>query len=105
MEAAWKTQEDEANASSIWQVGVGCGRVRFMNWRMETEACVSSLRRLREMAEAVGGSLTLESAPEEIKRAFDVWGGDASGSTLMGRIKRQLDPLGLFSPGRFSPDV
>ncbi|HEV7857197.1 MAG TPA: FAD-linked oxidase C-terminal domain-containing protein [Pyrinomonadaceae bacterium] len=105
MEAAGQTLGDEIFASSSWQAGAGDGRVRFISSHVETEACVSSLQNLRSTAEALGGSLVVESAPEEIKRAFEVWGDTLSTSALMRRVKAQLDPQGLFCPGRFAAGI
>ena len=62
---------------------------------------VRALERLREKAENLGGSLVLESAPIEIKREFDAWGDFGSAAELMKRVKQQLDPQNLLSPGRF----
>jgi hypothetical protein len=48
----------------------------------------------------LGGSLIVESAPLEVKKSFDVWGDLGAAGNLMNRIKQQLDPDKLFSPGR-----
>ncbi|MDX6306529.1 MAG: hypothetical protein QOI77_3498, partial [Blastocatellia bacterium] len=52
-------------------------------------------------AEALGGSLVIESASEEIRNEFDAWGDFGSAGELMKRVKAQLDPLNSLSPGRF----
>jgi glycolate oxidase subunit GlcD len=101
LEDAWKILGDEVCASSLWQVGAGVGRVRVISSRVEAGEGVAWLQRLRVAAEALGGSLVLESAPEEMKRKLNVWGGVGNSEALMQRVKRQLDPQGLFSPGRF----
>jgi glycolate oxidase FAD binding subunit len=48
-----------------------------------------------------GATLVVQQATPAVKAAVDVWGpaGDAVG--LMRRIKRQFDPEGVLSPGRF----
>jgi glycolate oxidase subunit GlcD len=101
LEAALKTGDDDVFAGSLWQAGAGSGRIRVIGSRLETEACLASLGRLRATAEALGGSLVVENASAEIKRAFDVWGVAVSDAALMQRVKRQLDPQDQFSPGRF----
>jgi glycolate oxidase subunit GlcD len=101
MKSARQALGDEVFTSSSWQVGAGNGRVRFISSHIETVAGVSSLQSLRAEALALGGSLVVESAPAEIKRAIDVWGEAVSTSALMQRVKGQLDPQGLFCPGRF----
>jgi glycolate oxidase FAD binding subunit len=62
---------------------------------------VRALERLRGKAETLGGKLVLETAPLEIRNEFDAWGGFGSTTDLMRRVKTQLDPQNLFSPGRF----
>ena len=62
---------------------------------------VRALERLRQKAETLGGNLVLESAPIEIKNEFDAWGGFGSAAELMRRVKSELDPQNLLSPGRF----
>jgi glycolate oxidase FAD binding subunit len=68
------------------------------------QEAVRGLERLRQTAEDRGGSLVLEQAPVEIKRAFDAWGSFGSAGALMKRVKQQLDPQNLFSPGRLFAD-
>jgi glycolate oxidase subunit GlcD len=102
--AVGKSAGDEEFASSLWQAGAGDGRVRFINSRVETKAGVARLKSLRVMAEALGGSLIIESAPEELKRGIDVWGGAVAGNELMRRVKTELDPQALFCPGRFAAE-
>ena len=62
---------------------------------------VRQLRRLRYEVEKRGGCLVLEKAPLEIKQEFDSWGTFGAAGDLMRRVKQQLDPQNLFSPGRF----
>jgi glycolate oxidase FAD binding subunit len=59
------------------------------------------LERLRSKAQDCGGSLIVERAPVEIKREFDSWGSFGSSSDVMKRVKQQLDPPDVLSPGRF----
>src|SRR5205814_9623103 len=62
---------------------------------------VRTLERLRQTAEDLGGSLVIERAPAEIKNEIDSWGSFGSTTDLMKRIKNQLDPENMLSPGRF----
>jgi glycolate oxidase subunit GlcD len=88
--------------SSLWHAGVGDGRLRVMSSPAEDAAsCVASLERLRAVARASGGSLIVEDAPTEIKKAFEVWGASGASVPLMQRVKNQLDPANTLSPGRF----
>jgi glycolate oxidase subunit GlcD len=94
---------DEASHRRLrWHAGLGDGRLRAIArspvYHRET---VRALERLRQKAEKLGGSLVLESASEEIKNEFDVWGDFGSATELMKRVKAQLDPRNALSPGRF----
>ena len=81
----------------VWQAGVGDGRVRVF----EAAETLPPVLELRAAARAAGGSLVVERAPAEVKEGADVWGLSDSSAFLMKRLKRQLDPANLFSPGRF----
>jgi glycolate oxidase FAD binding subunit len=57
---------------------------------------------LRDGLSAEGGSLVVERAPVELKRAADVWGPiPAPALTVMKRLKAEFDPRGILNPGRF----
>lgn len=95
-------QDDVSHINVQWQAGLGDGRVRvFARAPVYPRESVHALERLREKAENLGGKLIIERAPMDIKNEIDSWGGIGSASELMQRIKHQLDPENLFSPGRF----
>ncbi|HUO65027.1 MAG TPA: FAD-linked oxidase C-terminal domain-containing protein, partial [Terriglobales bacterium] len=57
---------------------------------------------LRDGLSAEGGSLVVERAPVELKRAADVWGPVPEPAlTVMKRLKSEFDPRGILNPGRF----
>ena len=57
---------------------------------------------LRDGLSAEGGSLIVERAPVELKRAADVWGPVPEPAlTVMKRLKSEFDPRGILNPGRF----
>jgi glycolate oxidase FAD binding subunit len=57
---------------------------------------------LRDGLSAEGGSLIVERAPVELKRAADVWGPIPEPAlAVMKRLKSEFDPSGTLSPGRF----
>lgn len=87
----------EARGGGAWHAGAGDGRVRVFGGVEES----ASLESLRGAARGAGGSLVVERAPDEWKARADVWGLSESSAFLMDRVKRQLDPGNLFSPGRF----
>ncbi|HEX8920376.1 MAG TPA: FAD-linked oxidase C-terminal domain-containing protein, partial [Pyrinomonadaceae bacterium] len=87
------------SSSSLWHAGVADGRLRVMNTTNDNAvACATALKRLRAETR---GTLVIENAPQEIKDSIDAWGDFGSKTSLMRRVKQELDPNGLFSPGRF----
>jgi len=94
---------DQASQGSLrWHAGLGDGRLRALaRVPVYHREAVRALERLRQKAETLGGTLSLETAPSEIKNEFDSWGNFGSATELMKRVKQQLDPQNLLSPGRF----
>ncbi|HWW75343.1 MAG TPA: FAD-binding oxidoreductase, partial [Pyrinomonadaceae bacterium] len=92
------------NGELLWHAGAGDGRLRVHDISRGVKDDAARLTNLRETARKAGGSLVLERAPEELKQAFDAWGLTDSAALLMRRIKRQLDPANILSPGRFPVD-
>ena len=64
----------------------------------------SLIYRVREAALEAGGHLMVESCPLSVKRNIDVWGDlvKDQGLDLMRRVKSQLDPNSIMSPGRMA---
>jgi glycolate oxidase subunit GlcD len=96
-------EEDEASHVGLrWHAGLGDGRLRAIaRAPVYHREAVRVLERLRQKTRSLGGNLVLESAPTEIKNEFDAWGDFGSVTDLMKRVKAQLDPNDLLSPGRF----
>ncbi len=88
---------------SFWQASLGDGRILLMNNSWSAESA-SSLMALRTEAEKVGASLIIEEAPEQLPAGIDSWGLTGKSARLMQRIKQQLDPDGILSPGTFDFD-
>jgi len=55
---------------------------------------------LRAATAAVGGTLTVLTAPADVRDRLDMW-GPVPGLALMRRLKDELDPHHRLSPGRF----
>jgi glycolate oxidase len=90
-------------SKSLWHAGIADGRVRMMEpLGASTSEHLSRLTHLRDVAESLGGSLIIEGATEEIKLALDSWGPRGSSDVIMKRVKAELDPQNLLSPGRFN---
>ncbi len=95
-------ERDDAWRSTIcWHAGVGDGRLHVLaRSPVYHQQGVRALERLRQTVEDRGGRLILEQAPVEIKQKFDAWGSFGSAGELMRRVKQQLDPANVLSPGR-----
>jgi glycolate oxidase FAD binding subunit len=96
-------EEDEASHVELrWHAGLSDGRLRaFARAPVYPREAARALERLRQRAENLGGSLIVERAPNEIRNEIDCWGSLGSATDLMKRVKGQLDPQNMLSPGRF----
>jgi glycolate oxidase subunit GlcD len=96
-------ENDEASHPELrWHAGLGDGRLRAIaRTPVYHREAVRALEHLRQKAEALSGSLVIESASDEIRNEFDVWGDFGSAAELMKRVKAQLDPQNRLLPGRF----
>jgi glycolate oxidase subunit GlcD len=95
-------ENDEASHVQLqWQAGLSDGRLRaFAGTPVYPGETVRALDRIRQRAENLGGNLVVEKAPLEIKTEIDCWGSAGSAAELMKRVKYQLDPENVLSPGR-----
>ena len=95
-------RDEDSRVGLQWQAGLGDGRVR-VNTRAPVypRESVRTLERMRQSAEHRGGHLVIERAPVDIKNEIDSWGDIGAAVELMKRIKQQLDPESILSPGRF----
>jgi glycolate oxidase FAD binding subunit len=59
------------------------------------------LVKVRELAEAVGGSLVLMAAPDDVKKKVGAWGTPPPTLDVMQRLKDAFDPNHVLNPGRF----
>jgi len=65
------------------------------------EALSQMVKALREQVEGMDGSLVVEYAPPVFKERVDVWGEVGGMFQIMERLKREFDPKGILSPGRY----
>lgn len=65
------------------------------------EQAAAMLTKLAPLAEAAHGNLIVTRCPSEWKRDLPVWGRSTGDRALMRAVKQQLDPRGIFNPGRF----
>ena len=97
--------EDEAGRADelMWHAGAGDGRLRvFDEVERGGAETLKTLRSMRDATRDAGGSLVIERASSELRREFGAWGLTESAALLMRRVKEQLDPDDIFSPGRFA---
>ena len=56
---------------------------------------------LRRALELRGGGLTVVQGPTELVRSVGAWGRVGAAARVLAALKRQFDPAGILSPGRF----
>jgi len=88
-------------AESMCQTSVGDGRIRIIENLQDGHGTIQRLERLRVQAQRFGGGLIIEHAPNEIRTRMNAWGTIGPAANIMQRIKTQLDPHCILSPGRF----
>jgi glycolate oxidase FAD binding subunit len=67
----------------------------------DSRKTVDVLNDLLELCREVGGNMIIQRAPTAMKGRLAVWGTTGSDFAVMKRIKTQIDPTGIMSPGRF----
>lgn len=76
------------------------------HWGCGDEARLGeALSAARDVARAVGGTLTVERAPLSLRAAADVWGYDGDSLDIMRRLKAQYDPNGVLNPNRYAGGI
>ncbi|HVG37636.1 MAG TPA: FAD-linked oxidase C-terminal domain-containing protein [Pyrinomonadaceae bacterium] len=95
--------QSETKCIVRWHIGLGDGWLRAAGEDFHpSPAGDAALRKLRQTAGQLGGSLVLEQASDETKANVGVWGESARNTlSLMRRLKDQLDPDHLFNPNCF----
>jgi FAD/FMN-containing dehydrogenase len=96
----------EANLDYIVQTHAGngiclTGLLIDQNDTAATDKAVEAMGRLLARCREVDGNLVIQSAPADIKRKLKMWGEIGTDFVVMKRLKDQLDPTGIMSPGRF----
>ena len=62
---------------------------------------LDALNKIHKICREAGGNFVLHKAPPEQKVHLSVWGEPGQDWVAMKRIKEELDPSGVMSPGRF----
>jgi glycolate oxidase FAD binding subunit len=77
---------------------VGVGLLRLDG---STDALLSILQELRQLAAVRHGSVVVLHASDELRSQLDPWGDAGTALGTMRRMKQQFDPKGILNPGRF----
>ena len=62
---------------------------------------LETLREARQKARGLGATIVVQRCPPSVKEHIDIWGEGIEGLDIMRRIKYQMDPGHILSPGRF----
>jgi len=90
--------------SFLARAGNGLCQISLLIDQGDTPAggkAIEAIGALLERCRKTGGNLVVQRAPTELKGDLPMWGETRPDFTLMKRIKEQLDPGGIMSPGRF----
>ncbi len=93
-------QETDLENGSVAAVDVGTGIIRIA-FNMRDAGARDVITNLRAKASAMGGSLFIERAAEDVRGKVDAWGEVGPAAQLMKMLKAKFDPLSLLNPGRF----
>lgn len=96
-----------------WHAGVADGRVRVVERLRQTDnesavfsqETIAHIEKRRAGARNLGGALIVEHAPPELEHFVNAWGQMGSSVAIMQRVKKELDPEGILSPGRIDFDT
>jgi glycolate oxidase FAD binding subunit len=88
------------NLATFSQTGVGVLQLCLLG-ADQSPAVPAVIRKLRCVAEALGGALVMETCPADLKACLDVWGPPGNDSEVMRKLKLAFDPKGILAPGRF----
>ena len=90
----------------VAHAGSGVCLINFLlNGSDFKEDLVAIAEKLLDKCQQAGGNLVIQKAPSEIKDKLPVWGKPGSDIILMKRIKEELDPKGIMSPGRYIDSI
>lgn len=71
------------------------------NARKKREALFEMIRRFTFETLKYEGNLVVQYSPLSVKRKVNIWGELRNDFMIMNRLKKEIDPNGVFSPGRF----
>jgi glycolate oxidase FAD binding subunit len=81
--------------------GSGVASVHCLPSASSEKRVSAFLNNLLERCSAVKGNMVIERVKPELKSELPVWGAERDDIRVMKRLKENLDPDRIFSPGRF----
>ena len=94
-------EQYDVNASLTSSVGIGVHTVRLRGGTAAAHANV--LQAWRSDAQCQGGSVTVHRRLEGVDELVAPWGKAPGAVHVLQAVKKELDPDGRLSPGRFAP--
>ena len=92
-----KTLLDSMDSIAAADIGTGIIRLAFD----DDGPVVDQVARLRASVAGVNGTVMIEKAPVDVRRAADAWGSIGSTADIMRSVKMRFDPQSLLNPGKF----
>ena len=96
--------ETRLDCAILSHAGSGMIRLLFLLPRGDNAAAEEMIHlvdRLMDRSGRLEGNLVVERAIPGLKKRLLMWGLPPGDIALMKRLKEQMDPLGILSPGRF----
>jgi glycolate oxidase FAD binding subunit len=96
----------QVNLKHAISANAGCG-ICTVSLLMEQNSdglknkAVEVMGKMLEHSRQAGGNLVIQYAPDDMKKRLGIWGELPFDFAVMKRIKEQMDPSGMMSPGRF----
>lgn len=84
----------------VSSVDIGTGIIRLA-FDGANSAVIENIKRLRDSAATVNGTVVIEEGPAEVRREAGAWGDPGSMANLMRSVKTGFDPRSLLNPGKF----
>ena len=96
----------KSNLVSAISANAGCGICTVSLLMDESgngpvDKATKAMGTLLEHSRKAGGNLVIQYAPAHIKKDLSIWGDMPSDFVVMKRVKENVDPSGIMSPGRF----
>ena len=96
----------EGNLVGAISANAGCG-VCTLSLLMDesgngsVDQAIEVMGKLLRHSRRAGGNLVIQHAPADLKKDLSIWGEMSSDFVVMKRVKENVDPSGIMSPGRF----